>query len=158
MDRLASMLEMQRSFQEKLNGYTLEEQTEEQRITNFKISMFALIAELYEAINEMGWKEWATSRHINRDAAVKELIDAWHFFMNLLLHMGVDSDELYEKYVTKLATNIERQENGYDGVATKCLNCQRALDDMDAKEVFAQSTQRVDIHCVCGAYLGSRAV
>lgn len=158
MNHLQIMLDLQREFQEKLNGYPLETQTEEQRIANFKISHYALMAELYEAVNEMGWKEWATSRHVNRNEVVKELVDAWHFFMNLLLHMGVDADELLKRYTDKLMINMERQRVGYDGVKEKCSNCQRALDDIELKEVIAQSTQRVDIHCVCGAYLGSRAV
>ena len=40
----------------------------------------------------------------------------------------------------------------------KCPQCQRDLSTIDVKEVIAGSTQRVDIHCVCGAYLGSRPV
>ena len=162
MDILQTMLDLQREFQEKLNGYSVAEQTDEQRITNFKISMFALIGELYEAVNELGWKEWATSRHINRNACVKELIDGWHFFMNLLLHMGVDSDELLHKYTDKLVVNLERQRQGYDGSVDKCAMCGREMNEANIKEVvnkhrFVGQTM-VDLHCVCGAYLGSRAV
>lgn len=39
-----------------------------------------------------------------------------------------------------------------------CKFCGRKLTEGNVKEVIARSTPRVDIHCVCGNYLGSRPV
>ena len=160
MDRLAEMIEMQRALQQKINGYDVLDEDDEQRIANFKISLFALEHELHEAVDEMGWKEWATSRHFNARRVQEELVDAWHFFMNLMLHAGMHADELYDMYVLKNAINHRRQDEGYDGVTGKCPACHRDLAETELKEIIADKglLPRVDIHCACGRYLGSRPV
>lgn len=97
----------------------------------------ALIAELGEMLNEVGWKPWASSRHVNAEAALRELVDAWHFFMNLMLAVGgsvgwteiqiADLFSLY--YLEKREKNIQRQQEGYDGVSSKCPRCHRELSE-----------------------------
>lgn len=89
----------------------------------------ALTDELHELLGEVGWKPWAKSRHINLEAARGELIDAYHFMANLSLVLGMDANEIMRRYHEKHAKNAKRQEEGYDGVSTKCLGCKRALDD-----------------------------
>lgn len=96
----------------------------------FIVDMYtALVDELHEALNETGWKPWATSRHFNRDAYVDELVDALHFLVNLFLVADVEPEEVAERYVRKNQRNAERQKAGYDGVTGKCAVCGRALDD-----------------------------
>lgn len=86
--------------------------------------------ELHELLGEIGWKPWAKSRHINWDAARGEWIDAMHFMANLALILGLDdANEIIERYLGKHKKNEQRQEDGYDGVSTKCPGCKRALDD-----------------------------
>lgn len=92
-------------------------------------NVLALQDELHEALAETGWKPWAKSKHINRDAYVSELVDAFHFLMNLMLVVNCDADEFLAKYFEKRGINIERQAAGYDGVTGKCPDCKRALDD-----------------------------
>lgn len=89
----------------------------------------ALTDELHELLGEVGWKPWAKSRHINIEAARGELIDAYHFMANLSLVLGMDAEEIMRRYHEKHAKNAKRQEEGYDGVSTKCIGCKRALDD-----------------------------
>lgn len=90
----------------------------------------ALTDELHELLGEVGWKPWAKSRHINLDAARGEWIDALHFMLNLGLVLGLDqAKEITALYDAKHAKNEKRQEEGYDGVSTKCPGCGRALDD-----------------------------
>jgi len=158
-DRLARMLNQQRALQRRINGYDANDQTVEQRIANFKISMFALMAELYEAVDEMGWKEWATSRHFNASRVQNEIVDAWHFFMNLVTLSGMSADDLYDGYMRKLAVNHKRRDDGYDGVTGKCPQCHRDLGEVDLKEVHVQTPfPRVDLHCPCGHAVGSLPV
>ena len=89
---------------------------------------FALEDELHEAMGETGWKPWATSNHLNAEAFHGELVDAFHFFMNLCLASGLTVEKLFEGYNIKLQKNIQRQRDAYDGL-NKCPKCRRALDD-----------------------------
>lgn len=93
-------------------------------------NILALEDELHEALAETGWKPWATSKHINREAYASEIVDAFHFFMNLMLVVDISVDELLEKYFEKRGLNEKRQSDGYDGVSTKCPVCKRAFDDV----------------------------
>lgn len=94
---------------------------------------WALTEELGEAMGEVGWKPWATSRHLNHDAFLKEMVDLFHFFMNLLLAGNPDTHpqdiarDFAHAYFLKNQKNAQRQVDGYDGVSDKCLVCHREL-------------------------------
>ncbi len=155
-DRLETMLATQRAFQLRLNGYDVDDQSDPSRIENFKISLLALEDELHEALNEMGWKEWAKSRHFNEQRVREELIDAWHFFMNLMLHAGMTADMLFDMYRAKHAVNVKRQDDGYDGVSNKCPACHRDLNEDPPRmlKIVLNSGTVVETHaCVCGQSL-----
>lgn len=101
---------------------------EERRV--FIVDMtLALQDELHEALAECGWKPWASSRHLDKDAFVSELVDALHFLVNLFIVAGASADDVYNAYIAKSEKNAARQQSGYDGVAGKCATCKRALDD-----------------------------
>lgn len=133
MDTFARMLALQEQLQRESFGYDFQKMTGEQAIQYIKDMKLALDAELQEALDETGWKAWATTRHINRDAYLAELVDVFHFFMNMLLVLGDSPDDLaaevFSVYCRKNKINERRQSEGYDGVSTKCGNCGRALDD-----------------------------
>lgn len=101
----------------------------ENRAAEFRTQAFAAIAEIVEMSNEIGWKPWATSRHLNREAFIAEGVDVLHFIANALLLAGCTDEELNEVYTAKMEKNRARQLAGYDGVTTKCPQCKRALDD-----------------------------
>lgn len=115
------------------NGTPLEEYDDDRRAEFVKNNVLAALDELHEALGEVGWKPWASSRHLNRDAFKGELVDVLHFFFNLMGIAGITPEELLEGYEKKAAKNRSRQEVGYDGVTEKCPHCRRALDD-DAVE------------------------
>ena len=127
-DTFGEMLESQKAFQKSL-GYDFDSMSDEVKIQFIKEMKLALEAELQEALDETGWKPWATSRHINREAYVAEMVDVWHFTMNMLLVVGVTPEEFVRKYHEKLNKNYARQQEGYDGVTGKCSECKRAYDD-----------------------------
>jgi hypothetical protein len=90
----------------------------------------ALIVELSEFMNEVGWKDWSAPRGwVNRDAAVGELVDAAHFLANLLVRLEVTDEEWEQRYQAKQAINLARQTRGYDTRNGKCPRCKRAYDD-----------------------------
>lgn len=101
----------------------------EERVEYVKTMLLALIAESVEALEETSWKPWAKSEFFNRDAFIGELVDIGHFLANCLTAAGCTDEEWAERYHDKQKKNAQRQEDGYDGVSTKCPRCRKALDD-----------------------------
>jgi dimeric dUTPase (all-alpha-NTP-PPase superfamily) len=132
--RLTHMLKMQRDLQLLYNnGKDIADFTPEERMQALLENAYSLCDEIHEAMSESGWKPWTTSYHVNTQAFHDELVDAWHFFMNLMLHTGMSADDLYRGYLRKNGVNIHRQAIGYDGVSTKCPECKAAYDDLATK-------------------------
>lgn len=129
-DRLQAMLEMQRELQEIMPPHRpFPSDVPEILMSQVRMNVLALISELMEMLDETGWKPWASSNHINAEAYKAEIVDAWHFLMNLMILGGMTADDLHAGYLAKHAKNRARQEEGYDGVSTKCPRCKRAYDD-----------------------------
>lgn len=133
-DRLNDMFRMQYELQVGTYGNQLHEMSDRERIEFIKNNILAATDELHEAMAETGWKPWASSNHVNGDAYFNELIDLWHFVMNLMLATGHHPDwvaeQMYERYIAKRNKNIKRQQDGYDGISGKCPACRRAYDDV----------------------------
>lgn len=93
---------------------------------------FALEDEIHEAMQEVGWKPWASDKFFNRDAFMDEMVDAFHFFGNMLLtawnpdHTTARgfAAEFFARYQLKAEVNMERQRKGYTG-REKCSHCSR---------------------------------
>lgn len=128
-DRLDQMFELQRQLQRDTYGKDPGELEGEERIQFLKDMHVAQIDEMHEALGEIGWKPWASSKHVNEEAMQGELVDEFHFFMNRCMAAGMTPQMLFDKYTAKRLKNIARQEAGYDGVSTKCPKCKRAFDD-----------------------------
>jgi len=130
-DMWMEMLEGQRSLQLSMPPLNRDPATLRgvERIEFFKDMKLAIESELQEMLDEMGWKPWATSRHFNEEAVRGELVDVFHFFMNLWLAAGGTAEGLYGSYLNKREKNLKRQQAGYDGIKGKCGVCHRALDD-----------------------------
>ena len=128
-DMLREAFRLQLELQRDTYGKNPGELEGEERIQFIKDMNLALQDELHEFLAETGWKPWASSRHVNQAAAQGELVDAFHFFMNLCMAVGMDADMLFMSYQAKRTKNIKRQTEGYDGVDGKCPYCHRALDD-----------------------------
>lgn len=128
-DMLEEMMDTQLGMQEAVFGYDFGRMTTAEVVEFVHWNVTALTDELHEALAETSWKPWADSEFLNREAYTGELVDAWHFLMNLMLAVGMTPHELREKYRIKQRINVARQSEGYDGVSTKCPVCGRALDD-----------------------------
>lgn len=127
-DRLSRMLEMQRRLQIEAYGHPAEP-TPAQLMNSIRENVLSCVAELCEAMDETGWKPWSTSEHINREAFHREMVDAWHFFMNLMNAGGMTAEDLYCGYLEKSAINLKRQLDGYDGISSKCPGCKRDYNE-----------------------------
>lgn len=130
-DRLAIMLNQQRQLQLSMPPLNRDPATleGEERVQFFKDMKLALDAELQEMMDELSWKPWASAEFFNEEAIKSEIIDAWHFLMNLWLAAGGTDGQFFNMYMKKREKNLARQVEGYDGVSTKCPLCKRALDD-----------------------------
>lgn len=130
-DMLAEMFRLQDELQVVLTGKRPGMiPTTLQRIDFIKDMHIALTDELHEALAETGWKPWASSKHINVREFKGELVDAFHFFMNLCLVVNMSPEELFEMYKVKHQRNIDRSTEGYDGIDGKCVGCKRSFDDL----------------------------
>ena len=156
-DRLARMIRMQRELQTKTFNFDFESMSTQERVNYIKENVLALTDELHELLAETSWKPWAKSEFLNEDKAFSELVDAWHFMMNIMLAISTAVDDgdladmLTEAYFKKRMINVQRQEDGYDGRSTKCPTCKRALDDPSAVTVKGEPDGWMHAYCVCGA-------
>lgn len=72
------------------------------------------VEELYEAVGMLKGKPWkAEYKEVDRDAFVEEVADAWHFFLEFLIMVGITPEELFSAYFSKTLVNINRWKNGY---------------------------------------------
>lgn len=119
-DALATMFEMQRSLQAKL-GYDFDSMDTDERKAYLDEYFKHAHQELFEAQLEVpGFKPWKKYSYDADDIgnsyqlAKEELVDVWHFFMNLCLALGMGSQEFYKLYQEKNAENFDRQKReGY---------------------------------------------
>lgn len=87
----------------------------DERVAYAKDMLLAMIVETVEVLNEVGWKSWATSRHINRNAFADELLDALHFWLNAALLINMDADEIEARWALSVEKIRGRDADGYTG-------------------------------------------
>jgi dimeric dUTPase (all-alpha-NTP-PPase superfamily) len=73
----------------------------------------ALIHEVVELQRETNWKWWRRESKVSLENCQEELIDIWHFVIQLSIELKLDPLALVEKYSQKHAENISRQKMGY---------------------------------------------
>lgn len=108
MDKLETLFKLQKDFHAKLGNergvYTIEYQKE---------MTLAAIDELMEALRELPWKSWKKNQSNNKELHKEELIDVWHFLINLSLAAGMTAQDVHDAFLQKAAINLKRQERGY---------------------------------------------
>jgi phosphoribosyl-ATP pyrophosphohydrolase len=122
------MMDRQAELQRTLSGSDPRTRSPEEQMEYLREMFVALVSELNEAMDETGWKTWATSNHINRDAFLSEMVDLLQFWMNMVALTGATASEIRNKLERKHFINYRRLTEGYDGL-NKCPVCMRALDD-----------------------------
>lgn len=155
---LSEMYHMQRSLQ--INSFKKDPFiiTQSGDMSYIKDMVLGMSSELHELLNEVSWKPWTSGTpYINEDLYRKELVDVFHFFLNLMLAVDMSPTELYEMYAAKNKINAERQLSDYDGVTTKCANCRRALEDVSISQVHSfDNPSNIDMFlCECGYVIPS---
>lgn len=94
-------------------------------------NVLAATDELHEALQEVAWKPWGKNHgDINREAFIKECVDALHFVGNLLATVACTDEEFSSAYRAKQQVNRDRMASGtYTGTAEKCPHCKRDLKE-----------------------------
>ena len=118
MDKLDKLFDLQKKFQIRLKNIPFESFSDRQQFIN--LMTISCCDELLEALRETSWKNpqyikhgWKKTQEFNEGAFKEELIDVWHFLINLSLAAGLTSSELYEAFLSKHQENNERQDNKY---------------------------------------------
>ncbi|HHU43267.1 MAG: dUTPase [Bacillota bacterium] len=108
MDRLQELFDMQRKFDlevvEKRNLHNITPDEWMQKET------LAMISELSELLDEVNFKWWKNPKTVDYQRVKEELIDIFHFFMSMCLKIGMDADEVYQRYIEKNKENFKRQQ------------------------------------------------
>jgi dimeric dUTPase (all-alpha-NTP-PPase superfamily) len=92
------------------NIYDIKEPFDGYRI--FMLST-ALVHEAIELQRETNWKWWKKEKSMDEQKIQEEIIDIWHFLLQLTIEAGIDSKKLIETYLKKNKENLNRQEKGY---------------------------------------------
>ena len=71
--------------------------------------VLAMISELAELLDEVNFKWWKNPTPVNEDRVKDEMVDILHFFVSMCNKIGMDSQELYERYLAKNEVNFRRQ-------------------------------------------------
>jgi len=114
-DKLNDIFERQQRFQIELNkdlgkllGGSKELQYEQQLQRLTKDTVLQLFSEIHEVLSEVKWKDTGAHFDTDRLKIKEEIIDVFHFVINLALIWGMDAEELYKEFVKKNNKNYER--------------------------------------------------
>lgn len=106
-DKLDIIFSLQKQFDDsviagrKLEGISMEEWLQKE--------VLAMISELAELLDEVNFKWWKNDKPINTDRVKEELVDILHFFVSMCLKAGMDSREVFARYIEKNKENFNRQ-------------------------------------------------
>ncbi len=112
-DKLDIIFNMQESFDNSLiakrglQDISMEEWMQKE--------VLAMISELAELLDEVNFKWWKNKKPVEPEKVKEELIDILHFFVSMCIKAGMDSKEVFTRYIQKNKENFDRQ----DGISKK---------------------------------------
>ena len=121
-DRLQQVFAMREKFmeaiREKRGAYgqwpvDLGDKKSQQQIREITLKG---VEEMFEALGELkNWKSHrlTENREVDRNAFLEEIVDAFNYFIAVMILTGVDADEFFEAYKKKDAVIHDRLNNGY---------------------------------------------
>ena len=117
---LKEMFEIQEKSQEYLGTWDKIDGSPEMEQKFINQMILACQEEIVEIMRETAYKNpefvefgWKKGQGWNQENFKEEIIDLWHFVMNLALVSGMKSEEFYERYKKKNEKNIERWNGDY---------------------------------------------
>ena len=123
VDRLNSLFLLRKEFMEclekaKPGSYPEHPLDISQKASQQLIRDLALkgVEEMFEALQHL--KNWKPHRdtdvpEFDRENFLEEVVDAFNYFLSMLVLVGVDADELFDAYCLKDRKLHDRLDNGY---------------------------------------------
>ena len=118
-DMLTEMFETQKSLQKKL-GTEDKIKTESDKQLWINQNILAIVEETVEIMRETGYKNpeyvkfgWKKGQKWDIDKYKEEIVDLWHFVMNLCNAVDFTPEEFYHAYMSKNQKNRDRKDNNY---------------------------------------------
>ena len=84
--------------------------TKEERVSSLAT---AIIHEAIEVQRHTNWKWWKKPTEFNETLAREEVIDLWHFLIQMSIELGMTPKKILEEYLKKNQINKESQQNSY---------------------------------------------
>ena len=123
MDKLELMFELREEFMKAIAQANPEiyptwpvELTDKKSQQVLRDTALKGVEEMFEALQHLkNWKPHKKTEvsEFNREEFLEEIVDAFNYFLSLLVLTGVTSDELFQSYVKKDGKIHERLKNGY---------------------------------------------
>ena len=115
-DMLNILFEMQSTLVNDVGNRARKERSEmdgapkEKHISGLCVATIHECVELQRLTN---WKWWKAPTEFNENEAREELIDIWHFVIQMSMVMGMRPEDIVMEYRKKHEVNRERQRSGY---------------------------------------------
>jgi dimeric dUTPase (all-alpha-NTP-PPase superfamily) len=109
---LQELFDLQMQFQKKVDDNNNDHHIMPW-IQHVRLMFIGIITEACEALEETNWKPWKQSKTVDIRKLKEEIVDLWHFVINLTLDSGMDAEEVFRRFQAKNKINNERQEKGY---------------------------------------------
>jgi dimeric dUTPase (all-alpha-NTP-PPase superfamily) len=117
-DKLDIIFKKQELLQRRLKNIPFKNHKHKQEFIN--ITILACLDELSEILRETTWKNpkyiaggWKNTQKFKLKEFREEIIDLWHFLINLSISAGLSSNDLFDEFLNKNEKNHERQDKGY---------------------------------------------
>lgn len=122
-DKLEKMFELREEFMKKLDEskpgsypdwpVDLSSKQSQQIVRDLALKG---VEEMFEALGHL--KNWKPHRdteikHIDRDEFLEEVVDAFNYFLSMIVLVGVEPDEFYQAYLSKDRKIHDRIKSGY---------------------------------------------
>ena len=120
------MFNMQKSLQDHLaskgRALDLDKATFKEKVDNITPQLRNLLVESTELIERLPYKEWKTysdeekKYFLSNEVKLEcwyEIIDMFHFLMNMALLLDIDGKTFVHLYMKKNKENFDRQKRGY---------------------------------------------
>jgi len=120
MDKLQEMFKIQFKSQETLGTWEKVNESKQNKQEFINQMILACYEEVNEIMRETPYKNpdfvkfgWKKTQLGNNDLMKEEIIDLFHFVMNLFIVSGGNAEEFYEIYKKKNQKNLERWKGDY---------------------------------------------
>ena len=112
-DMLKELFRMQEELNRRIGvipGREMTEADQQKWILNYCRAMTQELAELTDSVP---WKWWAKYQKYDKQNAVVEVVDLFHFLVSLAQVLGLSAEDVHRCYVEKNKVNLQRQDTGY---------------------------------------------